>query len=92
LVRVQALSPGIVSEATPRGQPRPSASRGKSSSPCPYRTLNIIDESNGEGLVIEIGTTLPSVRVIAVPQELVAVHDPPQSLASTTGRSSPRSP
>ena len=31
-----------------------------------FRTLNVIDESNREGLAIEIGTTLPSLRVIAL--------------------------
>ena len=30
-----------------------------------FRTLNIIDPSNREGLAIEIGRTLPSLRVIA---------------------------
>ncbi len=31
-----------------------------------FRAFNVIDESNREGLAIEIGTTIPSLRVIAV--------------------------
>ena len=50
-----------------------------------FRTLNIIDESNREGLAIEIGTTLPSLRVIAVLEELVALHGEPQSLRVDNG-------
>jgi putative transposase len=50
-----------------------------------FRTLNVIDESNREGLAIEIGTTLPSLRVIAVLEELVALHGAPQSLRVDSG-------
>jgi len=50
-----------------------------------FRTLNIIDESNREGLAIEIGTTLPSLRVIAVLEELIALHGPPQHLRVDNG-------
>ena len=50
-----------------------------------FRTLNIIDESNREGLAIEIGTTLPSLRVIAVLEELIALHGPPQHLRADNG-------
>ena len=38
-----------------------------------------IDESDREALAIEIGTTLPSLRVIAVLEELVAMHGAPQA-------------
>jgi putative transposase len=50
-----------------------------------FRTLNVIDESNREGLAIEIGTMLPSLRVIAVLEELVALHGPPKSLRVDNG-------
>lgn len=50
-----------------------------------FRTLNVIDESNREGLAIEIGTTLPSLRVIAVLEELVALHGPPKFLRVDNG-------
>lgn len=44
----------------------------------PLRTLNVIDESNREGFAIEVGATLPSLRVIAVLEELIALHGAPQ--------------
>jgi putative transposase len=50
-----------------------------------FRTLNIIDESNREGLAIEIGRTLPSLRVIAVLDELVAMHGAPRYLRVDNG-------
>jgi putative transposase len=50
-----------------------------------FRTLNGIDESNREGLAIEIGTTLPSLRVIAVLEELIALHGAPQHLRVDNG-------
>ncbi len=50
-----------------------------------FRTLNVIDESNREGLAIEIGRTLPSLRVIAVLDELVALHGAPQQLRVDNG-------
>ena len=50
-----------------------------------FRTLNVIDESNREGLAIEIGTTLPSLRVIAVLEELIALHGTPQHLRVDNG-------
>jgi putative transposase len=50
-----------------------------------FRTLNIIDESNREGLAIEIGTTLPSLRVVAVLEELIALHGAPQYLRLDNG-------
>jgi putative transposase len=31
-----------------------------------FRTLNVIDEGNREGLAIEIGTSIPSARVVRV--------------------------
>jgi len=56
-----------------------------------FRTLNVIDESNREGLAIQIGTTLPNLRVIAVLEELIALHGTPQHLRVDNGPSSPRS-
>jgi putative transposase len=50
-----------------------------------FRTLNGIDESHREGLAIEIGTTLPSLRVIAVLEELIALHGAPQHLRVDNG-------
>lgn len=55
-----------------------------------FRTLNVIDEGNREGLAIEVGMSLPSLRVIAVLDELVALHGKPRALR-VTARNSPRS-
>ncbi len=42
-----------------------------------YRTLNVLDEGNREGLAIEIDTSLPSARVVQVLEQLVAMHGAP---------------
>lgn len=50
-----------------------------------YRTLNVLDEGNREALAIEIGTSLPSRRVVAVLEELVALHGAPARLRCDNG-------
>jgi len=50
-----------------------------------YRTLNVLDEGNREALAIEIGTALPSRRVVAVLEELVALHGAPARLRCDNG-------
>jgi putative transposase len=50
-----------------------------------FRTFNVIDESNREGLAIEVGTTLPALRVIAVLEELIALHGAPRSIRCDNG-------
>jgi putative transposase len=50
-----------------------------------FRAFNVIDESNREGLAIEIGTTIPSLRVIAVLEELIAVHGKPAAIRLDNG-------
>jgi putative transposase len=45
-----------------------------------YRTLNVLDESNREGLAIEIDTSLPSQRMTAVLDQPVAIHGTPGRL------------
>ncbi len=50
-----------------------------------YRTLNIIDEGNREGLAIEVGMSLPSLRVIAVLEDLIALHGRPRALRMDNG-------
>lgn len=50
-----------------------------------FRTLNVLDEGNREGLAIDIGMSLPSVRVIAVLEELVALHGAPRALRIDNG-------
>jgi len=51
----------------------------------PFRTLNILDEGNREGLAIEVATSLPSWRVLAVVDELIAVHGVPAALRLDNG-------
>ena len=50
-----------------------------------FRTLNIIDDFNREVLWIEIGTSLPSERVIRVLEMLVLWHGCPQQLRIDNG-------
>lgn len=50
-----------------------------------FRTFNVIDESNREGLAIEVGTTVPALRVIAVLEELIALHGAPRSIRCDNG-------
>ncbi len=49
------------------------------------RTLNVLDEGNREALAIEISTSLPSVRVVQVLEQLVAMHGTPAMLRVDNG-------
>ena len=46
----------------------------------PFRTLNVIDESNREVLAIEIDTSLPAGRVICTLEQLGEIYGLPQSI------------
>ena len=50
-----------------------------------FRTCNILDEGNRESLAIEVGRSLPSIRVIAVLDDLVALHGAPIALRVDNG-------
>jgi putative transposase len=50
-----------------------------------FRTLNVIDEGNREVLAIEISTSIPSVRVVRVLEELTAVYGKPEALRMDNG-------
>jgi putative transposase len=50
-----------------------------------FRTFNVIDESNREGLAIEVGTAIPALRVIAVLEELIALHGAPRAIRCDNG-------
>lgn len=50
-----------------------------------FRTLNIIDDYNREALAIEIGTSLPSERVIRTLEEIVSWRGKPMSLRVDNG-------
>ena len=45
----------------------------------------MLDEGNREGLAVEIGTSLASVRVVALLEQLVAQHGAPQALRCDNG-------
>lgn len=50
-----------------------------------FRTFNVIDDFNREGLRIEVDTSLPSVRIIRVLSELVEVRGAPLSIRLDSG-------
>jgi putative transposase len=49
------------------------------------RTLNVIDEGNREALAVEVSTSIPSVRVVRVLDELVETHGRPEALRMDNG-------
>ena len=49
------------------------------------RTLNVLDQGNREALAIEVGFSLPSQRVVALLEELIALHGAPGSLRMDNG-------
>jgi len=51
----------------------------------PFRTLNIIDESNREILAIEIDTSLPAGRVIRTLEQLGEIYGLPQAIRLGNG-------
>jgi len=50
-----------------------------------FRTLNVLDQGNREALAIEIGFSLPSRRVLALLEELLALHGAPRALRMDNG-------
>ena len=50
-----------------------------------FRTLNVLDEGNREGLAIEVGTSIPAPRVVQVLDQLVALYGCPQALRLDNG-------
>lgn len=50
-----------------------------------YRLLNVLDEGNREALAIEVDFSLPSTRVVAVLDDLVAQHGAPRQLRGDNG-------
>jgi len=51
----------------------------------PFRALTVIDEGNREALAIEIGTSIPSARVIRVLDELVRLYARPARVRIDNG-------
>ena len=50
-----------------------------------FRTLNVLDDGNREGLAIEVGTSIPAPRVVRVLDQLVALYGRPQALRLDNG-------
>jgi putative transposase len=50
-----------------------------------FRTLNVIDEGNREALAVEVATSIPSVRVVRVLDELVQLYGRPAALRMDNG-------
>ncbi|GJG89820.1 transposase [Gemmatimonadetes bacterium T265] len=50
-----------------------------------FRTLNVLDEGNREALAVEIATSLPGARVVAVLNQLVAIHGTPNAIRCDNG-------
>ena len=50
-----------------------------------FRTFNVLDESNREGLAIEIGTSIPSARVVRVLERLIDLYGKPEALRIDNG-------
>ena len=51
----------------------------------PFRTLNVIDESNREILAIEIDISLPAARVVRTLEHLEEIHGLPQAIRLDNG-------
>ncbi len=50
-----------------------------------FRTLNVLDEGNREGLASEVGTSIPAPRVVRVLDQLVALSGCPPALRLDNG-------
>ena len=50
-----------------------------------FRTLNVIDEGNREALAIEIGTSIPSARVIRILDNLIRLYGRPARVRVDNG-------
>ncbi len=50
-----------------------------------FRTLNVIDEGNREGLAIEVGVSIPASRVVRVLDQLIALYGRPAAIRIDNG-------
>ncbi len=50
-----------------------------------FRTLNVLDEANREGLAIEAGTSIPATRVVRVLEQLIEIYGQPTAIRCDNG-------
>jgi putative transposase len=50
-----------------------------------FRTLNVLDEGNRQGLAIEVGTSIPSARVVRLMERLIELYGRPAALRIDNG-------
>jgi putative transposase len=50
-----------------------------------FRTLNVLDEGNREGLAIDVGTSIPSARVVRLMDQLIEVYGAPSAIRIDNG-------
>ena len=50
-----------------------------------FRTMNLLDEGNREGLAVEVAWSFPAVRVVAILDQLVAVYGSPDAIRLDNG-------
>jgi putative transposase len=50
-----------------------------------FRTFNVLDEANREGIGIEVGLSIPAARVVRVLEQLVILHGRPQAFRLDNG-------
>ena len=50
-----------------------------------FRTLNVLDDGNREGLGIEVATSIPSQRAIRFMEQLIELHGKPDALRLDNG-------
>ena len=50
-----------------------------------FRTLNVIDEGNREGLASEVGVSIPAMRVVRVLDQLIALYGRPDQIRLDNG-------
>ena len=49
------------------------------------RTFNVIDDYNREGLAVEVATSLPSLRVIRILEQIIEEHGKPAAIRCDNG-------
>jgi putative transposase len=50
-----------------------------------FRTLNVLDEGNHQGLAIDVGTSIPSARVVRLMEQLIEVYGRPAAVRVDNG-------